>query len=78
MKIFKDVLAALFGSKKFVAMLVGLLVWFGGKLGLKLSEADLYPAVALIASYILGQGAADFGKEAARAKLPPPVPKKAG
>lgn len=58
---------SLFGSKKFLAMLSGVV----GLVTLKVFKVVVDPAtmaeiVALIASFILAQGAADVNKEAAR------------
>lgn len=59
----KLVLKALFSSKKFLALLAGILVWLIGKAGLALTEADVMPALMLIGVYIGAQGVADMGKE---------------
>jgi len=56
----------LFKSKKFVSLLVGVLVFVLGRFGLGVSEDQLLPIVGLIASYIIGQGVSDSGKEAAK------------
>lgn len=65
-KAIKPVLAQLFSSKKFLAMLVGVLVWAAGKAGLHLSDADLMPVLVLIGTYIGAQGLSDVGKEKAK------------
>lgn len=62
-----NLLKALFGSKKFIAMLCGLV----GLLILKVFKVSVDPQtvaeiVGLVASYILGQGIADNGKSAAQ------------
>jgi hypothetical protein len=67
----------LLASKKFLAALIAIVVWVGGYAGLDLSFEDVAPVVGVIIAYILGQGFADTGKEAAkeRTKNPePPVP----
>ena len=58
----KEILA----SKKALAAIVAILVWVVGKAGLDLDAADLAPIVAVLMTYILGQGLADKGKEAAK------------
>jgi len=65
----------LFSSKKFLMMLIGVIVWFAGRYGINLDPATLYPPLALIATAIFGQAIADHGKEAAKinAAAPPAV-----
>lgn len=58
----KPALVALFGSKKFLAMLAGAIVWLLGKSGLAVTSADVTPVLLLIGSYIGAQGLADIGK----------------
>ena len=60
------VLKGLLASKKFVAMIVGLIVIIVGKLGLNLDPEAVTKVVGLIMAYIVGQGIADNGKEAAK------------
>lgn len=70
----KELLVALLGSKKFVAFLVSLVVMLvtaiSGKFGLGITDEqanDLsLKVVGLASSYLVGQGIADHGKEAAR------------
>lgn len=70
----KELLVALLGSKKFVAFLVSLAVMLitalSGKLGLGVSEEQAneisLKVVGLASPYLLGQGIADHGKEAAK------------
>lgn len=64
-KILKGTLAAILSSKKGVAAIVGAATWGVGKLGLHLSDADVGGIVVPIVGYIIGQGLADHGKEAA-------------
>ncbi len=59
-------LKALLSSKKFVAALIGALVWLGGKVGLNVDTETMAGIVGPIAAYVLGQGIADSGKEAAQ------------
>ena len=62
----KQALKGMFGSKKAIAMIAGVLVSFAGKYGLELSTEDLTPILAPLLAYILGQGVADIGKEKAK------------
>lgn len=62
-----NLLKSLFSSKKFVAMLAGLI----GIVALKVFKIVVDPAtvieiVSLVGAYILGQGISDNGKEAAK------------
>lgn len=61
-----NLLKTLFLSKKFLAMVAGLIVAFAARRGLNLDETEVAGIVALFVSYILAQGQADKGKEAAR------------
>ncbi len=63
-----DVVRALFSSKKFVAMLAGLVATLVAKIGLESDEATVTQIVSLVAVYIGGQGLADMGKEKAKAE----------
>ena len=58
----KDILK----SKKALAMAVSVLVWIGGKAGWNLDNETLLGAVTPLWVFILGQGIADHGKEAAK------------
>jgi hypothetical protein len=70
----KDVLVELFSSKKFIAMIAGVLATvllrLAGKFNVALdpdTAKQAADAVALlVASYCVGQGVADHGKEAAK------------
>lgn len=53
-------------SKKALAAIAGALVWGLGRLGWDIPAADLLPVIGIIAAFILGQGWADGGKEAAK------------
>jgi len=57
---------SLAGSKKFAAMMIGLLMLLGAKIGLdeSVSRGLSEQIVALVASFVVGQGIADHGKEA--------------
>lgn len=54
------------GSKKAIAMIVGLIVSFAGKYGLELPTEELTAILSPVLAYIVGQGVADAGKEKAR------------
>lgn len=63
--------AELLNSKKFIAMIGGLVVWAVGYVGLDVTlEAVLVP-IGTIVAYILAQGAADVGKSAAKIQVDP-------
>jgi hypothetical protein len=57
---------ALLSSKKFVAALIAALVWLGGKVGLHVDSETMAGIIGPIVAYVLGQGIADHGKEAAQ------------
>jgi uncharacterized membrane protein len=65
-----DVLRDAFGSKKFLVFLVGALVAVGNKVaghfGYELDPDTVTQLVGIAAAYIVGQGIADHGKEAAK------------
>ena len=54
-----NTIATMFGSKKFLTALTGVLVVVLENLGVPIPEEALVPLVA----YIIGQGIADHGKE---------------
>jgi hypothetical protein len=58
----KDLLA----SKKFLVLLAAIIVAIASKLGLNLDPDMLTQIIALAGAYIVGQGIADHGKEAAK------------
>lgn len=70
MELVKKIAAKLFASKKVTALLAGLalklLQPLAVKIGWTLSPDDVNWALALIASYLVGQGLADVGKERAK------------
>lgn len=79
------ILQSLFQSKKMVALIVGLLLKLLAPLfrkwGYELTVEDVDWAIALIGSYIIGQGIADMGKEKSKVEaivagqaIPPPPP----
>lgn len=66
----KAIAKSLFSSKKFLAMLAGVLVWLSSKTDLfSLSEGDVMPILLLIGTYIGAQGVADLGKEKEKVKV---------
>ena len=65
MKIVKE----LFSSKKFIAMLAGILFMIVNKFGLNIDEDTVTKILGLIATYIVGQSIADVGKEKEKIKV---------
>lgn len=63
---FLDVLRELAGSKKFLVLITGLIVAGAAKLGLHLDDQTVAEIVGLFAAWLIGQGVADHGKEAAK------------
>lgn len=59
-------ISALFSSKKFLVMLAGVVLAIANKLGLDLDPELVNQILALVGVYIVGQGIADRGKEAAK------------
>ena len=77
----KGVVVGLFGSKKFVALLVGLLVtmltyplsrWMGmsEEEAAKVALPIATKLMGLVSAYMLSQGVADMGKEAKKTSNP--------
>ena len=58
-------------SKKALATIVAMLVWVIGKAGFDIDSDLLYPPIATLISYVVGQGIADHGKEAAKVLAQP-------
>ena len=56
------VLKSLFSSKKFVAMIAGVLATLIGKIGFDVPTETINQVVALVGTYVVGQGVADHGK----------------
>jgi uncharacterized membrane protein (DUF441 family) len=61
-----EVIKGLFGSKKFVALLVGLAVAYLTRRGIVLPPDMVEEVVGIFVAYIIGQGIADNKKEAAK------------
>ena len=57
------------GSKKALGTLAGILIVIFGKIGLSISDEQVWAIVALVASFVTGQGLSDFGK--AKAQIEP-------
>jgi len=55
-------------SKKALMAIATMIVAAGGKLGLDLNADELLPILAPLMAYVVGQGIADSGKEAAKIK----------
>jgi hypothetical protein len=62
------VLKQILTSKKALAAILGVVVGLAAKLGLALDTETLMAILSPILAYILGQGLADTGKEAVKAK----------
>ncbi len=61
----------LFKSKKFLAAIAGAAVVVLNKaIGLEIPETDVLKILGVVASYIVGQGIADHGKEKAKIEMP--------
>ena len=56
----------LFASKKFIAMLVGIIVTLGAKICFDVDQETAAMIAGIVGAYILGQGISDNGKEAAK------------
>lgn len=53
-------------SKKFIVAVVGVIIAIAGRHGLSLDPQTVEHVVYLFVAYLLGQGIADHGKEAAK------------
>jgi hypothetical protein len=58
----------LFDSKKAAVLVAGIVMYLATRLGLGLTEADAGVIGLMVSSYLVGQGIADHGKEAAKLK----------
>jgi len=63
-----DALKGLVGSKKALATLAGMIVAAVAKFGFDAPADFVYGLLGLVSAYVVGQGAADWGKEAAAIK----------
>ena len=57
-----DMIKVLFSSKKFTAMIIGIIATFLST-RFNLPEEQVREIVALVIAYIIGQGLADMGKQ---------------
>ena len=57
-----DIIKVLFSSKKFTAMIIGIIATFLST-RFNLPEEQVREIVALVIAYIIGQGVADMGKQ---------------
>lgn len=60
-----DVVKDLLGSKKFIVLLAGVLLLVAKTIAPGLEDMSTAELISLIASYLVGQGIADHGKERA-------------
>lgn len=60
------VLKNLVSSKKFMIMAATILMALASKLGLNIDPEMLTQIIAVVSAYLVGQGIADHGKEAAK------------
>ena len=63
-----DTLQEMFTSKKFIMAVAGTVTAAALRIGLELPTEEVAAIIAPIVAYILGQGWADTGKEAAKLK----------
>lgn len=63
---FKNALAGIFASKKALALIAGGIVAGCAKFGWNVSNDMVMAIFAFVGTYIVGQGVADHGKEAAK------------
>lgn len=66
MSSFLQMIGEMLTSKKFIAMVAGFIVTVLAKWKINIHPETIYSVVALIVAYIVGQGWADSGKEAAK------------
>jgi hypothetical protein len=67
MEAIMKLLAAFGNSKKAWATFIGLIMMFVGQ-QIGMSEQQIQETTALVIAYVIGQGIADHGKEAAKAQ----------
>lgn len=61
-----DAIKGILGSKKAIAAIAGVVVSLVAKVGIDLETDAIVAILAPIMAYIVGQGVADIGKEAAK------------
>lgn len=64
----KNLLLGLIGSKKFVVFVSGAIVALLAKYKFEADATVIQGLIAMVAAYLIGQGIADNGKEAAKVK----------
>ena len=74
----KPVLAQILTSKKALALLAAAIVWALAQAKVIASPSDILPLLGILATYILGQGLADNGKEAVKEAKKPVAPEAKG
>ena len=63
-----QIIKTMLSSKKFIAMLAGLIATLVAKIGWHVDTETINQVIALVVSYVVGQGIADAGKEKAKAE----------
>lgn len=71
-----SVITGLLGSKKFVGMIVGVVITLAAKIGFDIDDTTAWQVVALVASWTGAQGLADHAKEKAKLEQENSAPKK--
>ena len=64
----KNLILGYVGSKKFIALVAGAIVALLAKYKFQVDTTVVEGLIAMVISYIIGQGIADNGKEAAKVK----------
>lgn len=62
----RAILQFIANNKKASAAIAGVLVGFAARYGLNIDQASVETLLYPVLAYIVGQGSADFGKEAAK------------
>lgn len=62
MAMFLEAVKGLFGSKKFLTTLTGIIAVLVAKIGWNLDEEIIWQIVCLVSACVTGQGLADLGK----------------
>jgi hypothetical protein len=58
----------LFDSKKSAVLVAGIVIFLGARFGLDIPREDADIIAYMVSAYLVGQGIADHGKEAAKLK----------
>ena len=72
----KALLIEIFTSKKALAAIAGVIIVVLNRMSIHLDNETMNQILALIASYIVGQGVADIGKYSPAPARPTPTPRK--